>query len=81
MGESLGSRSASGARPARAPSEAVSGELAVLPRVCLPAAGSRLERRLLGCGRAGQRVVVVGAGSGVLLRVFVCPRACFRPFT
>ena len=44
------------------------------------AAGSRLETRLLGCGRAGQSVVVVGAGPGVLLRVFVRPRACFRAF-
>ena len=56
------------------------GELVWLDGVCSVAAGSRLERRLLGCGRAGQSVVVVGAGPGVLLRVFVCPRACFSPF-
>ena len=32
---------------------------------------ARLETRLLGCGRAGQSVVVVGAGPCVLRRVFV----------
>ena len=57
------------------------GKLVGLSGLCCAAAGSRLERRLLGCGRAGQSVVVVGAGPGVLLRVFVCPRACFSPFT
>ena len=58
VGESLGSRSASGARPARAPSEAVSGELAVLPRVCLRAAGRRLKTRVLGCCGAGRSLAV-----------------------
>ena len=57
------------------------GELVGLGGLCSAAAGSRLERRLLGCDRAGQSVVVVGAGPGVLLRVFVCTTACFRHFT
>ena len=49
---------ASGVRPARAPSEAVSGELAVLPRVCLRAAGRRLKTQVLGWCGAGPSVVV-----------------------
>ena len=58
MGESLGSRSASGARPARAPAVAAGGELAVLPVVCPLAAGRRLKTRVLGCCGAGQSLVV-----------------------
>ena len=57
------------------------GELVGLGGVCSAAAASRLETRLLGCGRAGQSVVVVDAGPGAMLRVFVCPTACFRQFT
>jgi hypothetical protein len=72
--------SASGARPAGAWYFGRGGDLVGLGGLCSAAAGSRLETRLLGCGRAGQSVVVVGAGPGVLLRVFVRPRACFRAF-
>ena len=56
------------------------GELVGLGGLCRVVAGSRLETRLLGCGKAGQNVVVVGAGPSGLRRVFVCPVACFRPF-
>ena len=49
MGESLGSWSASGARPERAPSEAAGGELAMLRGLCPMAAARLLETRALGC--------------------------------
>ena len=64
-------RSASGVRPARALDVAVGGELAVLHRVCLPAAGRWVKTRLLGCCATGRSAVVVGQRAGVLLRVFV----------
>ena len=56
------------------------GDSMELDAVCSMGAGSRLETQLLGCGRADQSVVVVGAGLGVVRRVFVCPVACFRPY-
>ena len=56
------------------------GDLMGLGGVWSMGAGSRLETQLLGSGRADQSVVVVGAGPGVVRRVFVCPTACFRPF-
>ena len=58
VGKSLGSRSASGVRPARAPAVAASGEVAGLPRVCLPAAGKRSKTRVLGCCEAAPSLVV-----------------------
>ena len=58
VGESLGSRSASGVRPARAPAVAAGGEVAGLPHVCLPAAGRCLKTRVLGCCGAGPSPVV-----------------------
>ena len=58
VGKSLGSRSASGVRPARAPAVAAGGEVAGLPRVCLPAAGRCLKTRVLGCCGAGRSLVV-----------------------
>ena len=51
---SIGERCPAGARPA----VAAAGELAVLPRVCLPAAGRRLKTRFLGCCGAGRSLVV-----------------------
>jgi len=57
------------------------GEFVGLGTVYSMGAGIRLETWLLGRGRADQRVVVVGAGPGVLRRVFVCPTAYLRPFT
>jgi len=51
--------SASGVRPARAPGVAAGGELAVLRRVCLPAAGRRLKTWVLGCCGAERSAVVV----------------------
>ena len=76
VGESLGSRSASGVRPARAPAVAAGGEVAGLPRVCLPAAGRCLKTRVLGCCGAGRSLV---AWVWRVLRWLVCWSALLPP--
>ena len=76
VGESLGSRSASGVRPARAPAVAAGGEVAGLPRVCLPAAGRCLKTRVLGCCGAGRSLV---AWVWRVLRWLVCLSALLPP--
>ena len=76
VGESLGSRSASGVRPARAPAVAAGGEVAGLPRVCLPAAGRCLKARVLGCCGAGRSLV---AWVWRVLRWLVCLSALLPP--
>ena len=58
VGKSLGSRLASGVRPARAPAVAAGGEVAGLPHVCLPAAGKRSKTRVFGCCGAARSLVV-----------------------